>query len=199
MPRLTEIAHAAVRTALTQGEIAIDATAGNGWDTLFLRECVGPQGQVFAFDIQPEALAATATRICHAANVTLLACDHARLRETIPAAFHGRIGAVMFNLGYLPGSDHTITTHPQSTLPAISAALELLRGGGVLTVLAYTGHPGGAEEAVAVEQLFRKASNSFSIEVIEGETGSKSAPRLWIVRKAATFTTAAEAGRVGRS
>jgi predicted methyltransferase len=136
MPRLTEIAHAAVRVALRQGEIAIDATAGNGWDTLFLGECVGPQGHVFAFDIQPEALAATAARIRHATNVTLLACDHAKLRETIPAAFHGRIGAVMFNLGYLPGSDHAITTHPQSTLPAISAALELLREGGILTVLA---------------------------------------------------------------
>ncbi|MCS6864140.1 MAG: class I SAM-dependent methyltransferase [Gemmataceae bacterium] len=194
MPRLTEIAHSAVRAVLTNGEVAIDATAGNGWDTQFLLECVGRQGHVFAFDIQPQALAATAARIGDVPNVTLLARNHAELRNAIPTKYHGRIGAVMFNLGYWPGSDHAITTTPPSTLAAITAAWELLRDGGILTILAYTGHPGGAEEAAAVEQQLRRLGNNVAMEAIEGQASTKSAPRLWIVRKCPLSATEEQSG-----
>ena len=59
--------------------------------------------------------------------------------------------AVMFNLGYLPGGDKSIVTRAESTVIAIRIAAELLAPGGILTIVVYTGHPGGEEEAAAVE------------------------------------------------
>jgi predicted methyltransferase len=179
MPRLTELAHAVVRAVVAPGETAIDATAGNGHDTRFLAELVGPTGSVFAFDIQSEALSRTRTLLGQAANVILLERDHAEIREAVPVEHHGRVAAVMFNLGYLPGGDHAITTQNPSTLAAISAALELLRPGGVLTVLAYTGHPSGAEEAEAAAQLLAP----FGAREERSEHDGPAAPRLFVVHK----------------
>src|SRR5262245_52101665 len=146
--------------------------------TRFLSELVGSSGRVFAFDVQPEALACTAASLRDAPNVTLLQCDHAEMRAAIPPVDCGYVG-VMFNLGYLPGDDHSVTTQTASTLAAIRAALELLRPGGVLTVLAYTGHAGGAEEADAVAQLLR----AFSTHEELAEHGGTGAPRLFVVHK----------------
>jgi len=186
MPRLTDLAHAAVRAALTTGEIAIDATAGNGNDTRFLSEIVGPPGRVFAFDVQPEALARTADTIKSASHITLLKRDHAEMREAIPKELHGKIGAVMFNLGYLPGGDHSLTTQAASTLKAISAALELLRPDGVLTVVAYPGHAGGAEETEAVARFLNDLPGEFVMREEFAEVSRHAAPRLFVVHKQLT-------------
>lgn len=186
MIRLTELAHAAVRAILQTGESAIDATAGNGHDTRFLSECVGPDGQVFAFDIQLEALERTAAMVEDAAHVKLLPVNHADLREAIPLEHHGRIGAIMFNLGYLPGSDKAVTTQAESTLRAVTASLELLRPGGVLTILAYTGHTGGAAETETVGRLIKELSASeFDVREFQGERDSMIAPRLFVIHKTA--------------
>lgn len=71
----------------------------------------------------------------------------------MPAEVHGRLGAVMFNLGYLPaaGADPALITLPDSTIPALEAAVRLLRPRGILTAVLYPGHPGGETEAAAVE------------------------------------------------
>lgn len=60
------------------------------------------------------------------------------------------IGAVMFNLGYLPGGDPNIVTDLETTLPALEASLRLLRPGGVITLVLYGGHARGAAEKAAV-------------------------------------------------
>jgi tRNA G37 N-methylase Trm5 len=73
------------------------------------------------------------------------------MMEAIPNKSIGQASAIMFNLGYLPGFDHQITTHPQSTLAGLDAAISLLRCGGVITIVAYTGHEGAQEETDAVE------------------------------------------------
>ena len=152
----TTLAHRIVATILQPGEVAVDATVGNGHDTLFLARQVGPQGHVYGFDVQEEALVRARRRLEEAGlheRVTLLQRGHEHMAEAVPATWHGRIGAVLFNLGYLPGgSDRTCVTRPETTLPALDAALRLLRPGGVLTVVAYRGHPGGAKEAEAVRQ-----------------------------------------------
>jgi predicted methyltransferase len=184
MARLTEFAHAAVRTVLRAGDAAIDATAGNGHDTRLLSAGVSQTGRVFAFDIQQDALERTAETIRSAINVTLLPINHAAMHEAIPLEYHGRIGAIMFNLGYLPGGDKALTTRVESTVRAIAAGLELLRPEGVLTILAYTGHAGGMEEAEAVEAMLNELSAvEFEVQEIRCEMDSKSAPRLFVVHK----------------
>ncbi len=152
----TTLAHQIVAAVLQPGEVAIDATVGNGHDTLFLARQVGAEGHVYGFDVQEEALIRTQRRLKVAMldrRVTLFQQSHDQMAEAIPPACHGRLGAIMFNLGYLPGgTDRTCITRPKTTLPALDVALQLLRPAGVLTVVAYPGHPGGNEEAEAVRK-----------------------------------------------
>ncbi len=154
MLRAVEFSHQLLRERLFPGDMAIDATAGNGHDTHFLAQLTGPDGMVFAFDVQGEAIAATRSLLerwgVPAGSWQLVHAGHETMPSAIPPRWHGQAGAVLFNLGYLPGSDKTITTVAASTVAAMRAALELLRPGGVMIAVLYTGHPGGAEEAQAV-------------------------------------------------
>jgi predicted methyltransferase len=183
--RLTELAHEAVRASVRPGDIAVDATAGNGHDTRFLAEIVGASGHVFALDIQPEALTRTAAAVRRSDTVTLIRRDHAELRAALPAWALGRVAAVMFNLGYLPGSDRHIVTRAESTLPAVRDALEVIRPGGVVTILAYAGHPGGAEESESVASFLKSLPDGpFRVTELT-EPKRRNPPRLFVVHKAA--------------
>lgn len=147
-------AHKLIEERVQAGETVIDATAGNGVDTVFLARRVGTQGTVYAFDIQEAAIASTAARCAQEVpghRVELVLRSHAELADVIPAEQHGRIAAVTFNLGYLPGHDHATVTLPATTLDALQASARMLRRGGIITIVLYTGHPGGADEAEAVE------------------------------------------------
>ncbi len=169
MPPLTQQAQAAIRSLVLTGETVIDATAGNGHDTRFLAERVGLTGRVYAFDIQLHALQQTANALPLDLRdvVTLLHHDHALLDEVLPVSDRGKIAAVMFNLGYLPGGDHEIVTRSASTRRALAAAVQWLRPGGLLSVIAYPGHPGGAEETRAVSEWFRAQANLKLITPLE--------------------------------
>ena len=152
--RPTALAHALLRKIIGTGDLAIDATAGNGHDTVFLAECVGAGGRVLAFDVQAAAIAAARARVTAAglaARVEFFQQCHAQMdTRAAPAT----VAAVMFNLGYLPGEDHRLVTQPTTTLQGLDRASALLKAGGGLTVVCYPGHPGGALEAGAVEQWF---------------------------------------------
>jgi hypothetical protein len=150
---LTELAHQLIREKLPPGGIAVDATMGNGHDTLFLASTLGTQGEVFAFDIQEQAISATKTRLSecdNCARVTLFNQSHDRISQLLPASTHEKINAAMFNLGYLPGSDKQIITRRKSTIAALEALAPLLSEHGCITIMAYPGHEGGAEECSSV-------------------------------------------------
>lgn len=185
MKRVTEAAHDRVRASLRHGDRAIDATAGNGWDTQFLAESVGSCGQVWALDVQPAALEATARRLAAAglSNVELIQADHARMETLIPLEFHGHIQAIMFNLGYLPGGDKSVVTQTPSTITALAAAVRLLAAGGVLSVIAYPGHPGGAAEQQAVDAfLCQLTPSEFTVECPSTSSSSQPAgPQPYLV------------------
>lgn len=183
MVPLTEIAHR--KCYAQKADIVIDATAGNGHDTLFLAESVGPYGKVYAFDIQQAALDQTAARLQAAqlTNVRLICADHAQMLTVVEPRHHGRISTVMFNLGYLPRGDKAIITHPASTVTAIRAAMELLRDGGTLTILAYPGHPGGETELAAVEQLVNEAQSEFMVDRYAGNNRNRASPVLLVLKK----------------
>lgn len=183
--RLTDRAHEIVRSVVKPGETVIDATAGNGHDAHFLASLVGPDGMLFAFDVQAAALERTGERLAEngLAQVTLLQRDHAQMKDAVPSKQHGRVAAVMFNLGWLPGSDKSVITQTESTLSAIHAALQLVRPGGVITILAYPGHPGGDEETAAVRRLFSSLDKAeFDIQ-FETAASVATAPRLFVARR----------------
>ena len=160
--RLTEKVHHILTDHLTEGDQAIDATAGNGYDTLFLAEQVGPSGKVIAIDIQDCAIRSTRERLESAGlinSVRLMTEDHATALRKLITSNIGKVAAITFNLGYLPGSDKSIQTRAVSTEKALAASIQLLTLGGYLCVTAYRGHSGGAVEADTVEAFMRKSQN----------------------------------------
>jgi predicted methyltransferase len=153
---LVQQAHLAVAAVVEPGDIVIDATVGNGHDTLFLATQVGVSGKVYGFDIQAAALDSAYQRLQQAgqtAPVSLYHAGHEVMAMLLPESAAGRVKAVMFNLGYLPGGDKQRTTAASTTLAALQAALSLLAPGGVISLLAYTGHPGGREETEQLKAL----------------------------------------------
>lgn len=147
-PRPTALAQEILRALIQPGDLVIDATAGNGYDTIFLAECVGSGGRVLAFDIQEAALASAKSRLRDVGWVEFFQKSHGAMADH---ATEGTVSVVMFNLGYLPGEDHALTTEVNETLTALKVAATLLRAGGVLSVICYPGHPTGATEAIEVE------------------------------------------------
>ena len=138
-----------MRRTVRPGDTVVDATMGNGKDTLFLAELVGETGHVFAFDVQQEAVARTRERLTEAGldgRATLLLAGH----ETMAAHVPEPVAAVMFNLGWLPGAAHAVTTKTETTLSAVQAAVHLIAPGGIVTVCVYPGHEEGQRELQAL-------------------------------------------------
>ncbi len=138
---------------LREGDTAVDFTMGNGHDTEFLSKTVGNGGRVFAFDVQQQALDSTAANLKAAGcpeNYTLILDSHHKVKDYV----QGPIRAGMFNLGYLPGSDKSVTTMRVTTMPAIEAAIDLLDHGGVLLVAVYPGHAEGDAEGKMLLDYF---------------------------------------------
>lgn len=153
LTKILDFGHVLLKKAIKPGAIVIDATAGNGYDTKFLAETVGPAGKVFAFDIQKQAIDAT-TNLLRSnellERVTLFHKGHEHIKDCIPAEYFGKISAGVFNLGYLPGGDHSIITRPETTLIALENLLDILTLHGIVVMVIYSGHQGGQEEKNAV-------------------------------------------------
>lgn len=184
---LLKLAHQHIQKVLQAGDTAIDATVGNGHDTLFLAEQVGLTGCVYGFDIQATAINASREKLQHAQLVdcvTLIQTSHADMATHIPASKHGKIRACMFNLGYLPKGDKSIITQTDSTLSALSVASDLLTSPGIMTVLAYPGHAGGDEEAASVETWLAQLNHKrFAVNRFFSTISSQTAPRLFVIEK----------------
>ncbi|MGA0854661.1 MAG: tRNA (mnm(5)s(2)U34)-methyltransferase, partial [Luteolibacter sp.] len=151
-PRPTRLAQQMVGECLREGDVAIDATAGNGHDTQFLAGCVGASGRVLAFDVQEAAMRSTCERLRETAldeRVEFHLASHARMAEFAEA---GSVAAVMFNLGYLPGQDHALATEADETLRALDVAAGVLKSGGLISVVCYPGHAQGLYGAACVER-----------------------------------------------
>jgi tRNA G37 N-methylase Trm5 len=184
---LTAQAHQIIEAKLDKTAIAIDATAGNGHDTLFLAKRAK---QVFAFDIQAQAISNTRQRLEQAKlleKVCLFQNGHQHMRELIPAQYHGQITAIMFNLGYLPGADKQLITQPDTTLEAVNAALRLLQKHGIISLMVYPGHPGGEQEHQQLKSwLHQNCASKIAITIIQGNLPRPESPVLYILEKLTT-------------
>ena len=182
---LTAQAHSIIENHLNRGDVAIDATIGNGYDTLFLAKQVGSKGMVFGFDVQQKALESTRSRLESEntlKNTQLFHISHSRLKEHIPTKYYNQLNVIMFNLGYLPGADKTIITQANSTLIALNQSISLLCSTGIITIAAYPGHTGGEKETRLVKQWCDQLnSEKYHYEIIYSSE-SQTAPRLFIVK-----------------
>ena len=170
---------------LTVGAIAVDATCGNGFDTLFLAEQVGSSGVVYGVDIQSRAIETVRAKLKTAGTLSqcrLVVGSHSQLNAMIEPEHAGGVSVVMFNLGYLPLGDKTIVTKPETTLAGLDQAFEVLRPGGFLSVLAYPGHPGGLEESRCVADWIEKYADELQCQRFQDPKNSNS-PILWSLTK----------------
>ncbi|MCB1744774.1 MAG: 16S rRNA (cytosine(1402)-N(4))-methyltransferase [Gammaproteobacteria bacterium] len=192
---LTRLAHERLRAHLREGDVAVDATVGNGHDTSLLAEAVGASGRVYGFDVQCAALRSARARLTGRGlqdRVQLVHAGHERMREYLPESLWGRVAAVTFNLGYLPGGDHSLVTRPVTTLEALAQSLGLLAPSGIVSVLVYVGHPGGDAELRGVEDWLRRLDPAPGVERHAGR--SPRSPVLFLIRP--TDPGAAEDGLV---
>ena len=144
MLRPLQMAHAFLEEVVTDEDIVVDATMGNGYDTLFLAQLAK---KVYAFDIQEQAIEQTTKRLAEAKldNVELLLTGHENVAQYVES-----IKAAIFNLGYLPSADKTVITQPHTTIQALEKLCQRLVTGGRIAIMIYYGHTGGDVERDAV-------------------------------------------------
>ncbi|MBE6622558.1 MAG: methyltransferase domain-containing protein [Ruminococcaceae bacterium] len=142
-----------IASHVREGGTVVDFTMGNGHDTLWLAQQVGETGKVYAFDIQPKALENSEKLLRESGcpqNYTLILDSHANVEQYVKEP----ICAGMFNLGYLPGSDKSVTTLRESTMKAVEGALRLLEDDGGLLIAVYPGHEEGSLEGKMLDEFF---------------------------------------------
>ena len=171
--------------AVRPGDAVIDATMGNGHDTCFLCEAVGPSGRVYAFDVQEQAVDSTRSLLRREGlleRAQLFCSGHEFMDEYVREP----VRAAVFNLGWLPGGDHTVTTRWETTQAAVQKALDLLQPGGVLVVCAYPGHAEGDRErqelAAFLAALPNRAWNVLRQHFLNADPG---APECFVAQKLA--------------
>ena len=166
-----------------EGDTVIDATMGNGHDTLYLAQAVGESGRVYAFDVQKEALEKTRARLEKADvldRVTLICENHALMEKHVSC----EVDAVIFNLGWLPGALHDVTTNADTTIEALKAALRLVKAGGFVTLCVYPGHAEGERELEKVAAFVKDLDDKCFDAVSRGyENIRLKPPKLFAIAK----------------
>lgn len=175
------------KSYIKEGAIVLDATVGNGNDTLDLARHVGNKGKVYGFDIQSIAMENTRKLLSENSqfdNVILINDDHVNIDKYIDEP----LDLAIYNLGYLPKGDKNLKTNAHSTIISVSKALDLLRENGILIIISYIGHPGGLEEKEALENMLiglnQKEFNVLKNEFINQQNFP---PLLYVVEKANLF------------
>ena len=169
-----------ILTHLKEGDVAVDYTMGNGHDTEFLSKVVGESGHVYAFDIQQSAVDSTAKNLAAAGcpdNYTLICDSHHNVKNYVTQ----KVKAGMFNLGWLPGGDKTITTMRETTMPAIEAAIELMDRDAILNIAVYPGHPEGDAEGKMIEEYLSSLSRHKVCATKVKITNSPTSPYFFMI------------------
>ena len=179
VPDLTavELTHRFLRSTLAPGGLYLDATCGNGHDTQFLCTLAGPAGHVLGLDIQQQAVDNTNARLTaegYGAVGRAVLHDHARLAELVQP---GTADCVLFNFGWLPGAEHDVHSTADGSGPALRAALEALRPGGVLAAVLYSGKVIGDAEKQAALAFFKALPlTQYTVLVCEFANWAQTAP-----------------------
>lgn len=171
---------------IAPGDIVIDATVGNGHDTELAARCVGEKGHVYGFDVQQQALSNTQRRLLRAglfSRVTLIRDDHMNMLRHLNDETQKNIAMIVFNLGFLPGSDKSYTTSAETTNKALNAASQLIKNEGSIVVMTYSGHACGKKETEIVNQWVNNLDRAvFKCRMIDA-IHKRDAPSLLLITK----------------
>jgi hypothetical protein len=172
---ISNIAHDIIKRYLKRFDVAVDATLGNGYDTDFLSNNFK---KVFSFDIQSSAV--ENYRVKNKDNVILENRSHENLKEFINC----EVDCIMYNLGFLPGGDKSITTTVSSTISSIKEALTLLSAGGIISIAVYNGHEEGKREETAILDFVKNLPKKQFAVLLHSFINRINAPMLIIIEKA---------------
>lgn len=163
LTKITDINKLYIENSINEGDVVVDATMGNGYDTKYLAEKVGDTGFVYSFDIQEAAIKSTRKKLEKSNlinRVNLILDGHENMDKYVKE----EVSCVLFNLGYLPRADHNVITKPNTTIKAIEHSLKLLKPHGIISIAIYTGHEGGMEEKNSVYDFVKKLDqNEFNV------------------------------------
>lgn len=160
--KVLNFAKTLIAERVCEGDVVVDATCGNGNDTVFMAKLVGDKGRVYAFDIQEQAIVKTKERLTEVnsdSNVQYIKAGH----QEIGSWVNEPVSAVMFNLGYLPGASKRVTTKPENTINALKIIFDLLTIGGIVTLILYTEHDNGYEATMVEEYLKNIDQKNFQV------------------------------------
>lgn len=166
-----------IRQILPNPRVCIDATAGTGKDTLFLCQLTGEDGVIYAMDIQEEALVQARKRIQDAGyeeKVHFIHDGHEKMDQYVNEA----VDLIMFNLGYLPGGDHKKATTYPTTMQAVTKGLDLLKEGGLMTLMIYSGGDSGFEERDALLPFLKQLDHRRYTVILEPFYNKPNTPPL---------------------
>lgn len=179
-------AHSMLQLLIQSGDTVIDATMGNGFDSLFLASQVGPTGTVLAYDIQEEAIKETRELLQkeNCLNQThLYLKGHQTVQQEL-SQISSPIAAAMFNLGYRPMGDKDVVTKPATTIKALHSIVGALRQDGMITLVMYPGHEHGRVEGNAiVEEIKTWDQSHFQILQYQFINQKNSPPFLIAIQK----------------
>ena len=178
MLRPLQMAHVFLAEVVTKEDTVVDATMGNGHDTLFLAKLAK---QVYAFDIQEQAVEKTRQRLAEAGldNAQLILAGHETLDQYLD-----HFKAAIFNLGYLPSADKSVITRPDTTLEALEKVCLGLEKGGRAAIMIYYGHEGGEVEKDAVLDFVSQLSQQdFTVALYKTINQINNPPFLVMIEK----------------
>jgi len=152
-PRPIHLAQQLIKNLVCPGDTVVDATLGNGHDALFLARLVTSKGLVIGFDVQSSAIDSSIHKMKEhdVEHYDFHHTGHENMADCISSEYLP-LTVIMFNLGYLPNADKSIITTEKTTIPALKVAAELLKKGGLISVMCYPGHEGGDIESKVVSQ-----------------------------------------------
>jgi len=183
------LAHFHWKQLIQAGDQVIDATCGNGNDTLFLSQSVlqqQPIGKVYALDIQKKAIEKTCALLT--THLSSEQMEHVFLVHSCHSQFLKKISPksiqlIVYNLGYLPNEDKTVTTKTNTTLQSLKEALPLIKLGGAFSVTCYPGHEEGKKEQEALLPFFSSLPNKMWSVCHHTWVNRCRAPSLFLIQR----------------
>lgn len=176
--KITDWCHTMLQSLAKKGGSYIDATMGNGNDTLFLARIAGERGQVLAFDIQQSALDKTQKLLEEHGmeeKVKLILDGHEHMDQYVQKE---SVDVICFNFGYLPGGDHTIATKAETSIEAVGKGLQILKKGGFMSLCIYSGGDTGFEEKETLLRFVQQLSPKEYTVIVQEYYNRKNNPPI---------------------
>lgn len=140
-----KLSHYLIENRVKNNIRACDMTAGNGNDSKFILDKKNPK-ILYAFDIQKLSQERCQKLIGQRENFKFILDDHKNIEKYIEE----KIDLFIYNLGFLPRGNKSITTNYKSVIKSLESALSLLNKNGLILITFYPGHEAGKDEAFYV-------------------------------------------------